>query len=97
MNVKQREGESIRSYFNRFNVAILEVHDLDQSVAMASLKDGLLKNGLRYSLEKTYPYDFIDMLAREEKYAKEDKAFEGEPPMVPTEDRNEERLESPSK
>ena len=50
MNMKQREEESIRSYLDHFNVAILEVYNLDQLIVMATLKDGLLKNGLHYSL-----------------------------------------------
>ena len=41
INIKQREGESIRAYINRFNVAALEVRNLDQSIAMAALKGGL--------------------------------------------------------
>ena len=58
MNVKQREGESIRSYLDRFNAVVLKVRNLDQSVAMAVLKGGVLKNGLRYSsilLEEDLP------------------------------------------
>ena len=97
MNVKQREGESIRSYLCHFNAIVLEVRNLDQSIAMAALKGGLQKNGLRYPLKKTYLKDFVDMLARAEKYARADEAFEGEPPMIPIEDRREERLESPPK
>ena len=46
---------------------------------MTALKDRLLKNRLRYSLEKSYPCDFADMLARVEKYAWADEAFEGQP------------------
>ena len=30
MNIKQKEGESIRTYVNRFNAAALEVRNLDQ-------------------------------------------------------------------
>ncbi|XP_073112241.1 uncharacterized protein [Elaeis guineensis] len=45
---------------------------------MTTLKDGFLKNRLQYSLEKTYPHDFAEMLARAKKYARADEAFEGE-------------------
>ena len=41
INIKQREGESIRAYINRFNVAALEVQNLNQSIVMAALKGGL--------------------------------------------------------
>ena len=75
INIKQREGESIRAYVNRFNVAALEVRNLDQSVAMAALKGGLQKNDLLFFLEKKYPRDFVDLLARAEGYARAEEAF----------------------
>ena len=75
INIKQREGESIRAYVNRFNVAALEVRNLDQSVAMAALKGGLQENDLLFSLEKKYPRDFADLLARAEGYARAEEAF----------------------
>ncbi|XP_010906743.1 uncharacterized protein [Elaeis guineensis] len=95
MNVKQREGKSIISYLDCFNTVILEVRNLDQSITMAVLKDGLLKNDLYYSLEKTYARDFADMLARVEKYARTDEAFEGDPQVILVEEKREERLECP--
>ena len=55
INIKQREKESIRAYVNRFNIAVLEVRNLDQSIAMAALKGGLQKNDLLFSLKKKYP------------------------------------------
>ena len=77
IHIKQKEEKLLRSYLGRFNAAILKVRNLDQSVVMTALKDRLLKNRLRYSLEKSYPCDFADMLARVEKYAWADEAFEG--------------------
>ena len=75
INIKQREGESIRAYINHFNIAALEVWNLDQSVAMAALKGGLQKNDLLFSLEKKYPRDFANLLARAEGYAQAEEAF----------------------
>ena len=75
INIKQREGESIWTYINRFNVIVLEVQNLDQSVAMAALKGGLQKNDLLFSLKKKYPRDFADRLARAEGYARAEEAF----------------------
>ena len=74
--IRQKEGEPIRAYVTRFNAAALEVRNLDQSVAMAALKGGLQKNDLLFSLEKKYPRDFADMLARAESYARAEEAFE---------------------
>ena len=44
MNVKQKQEKSIRAYITWFNAAALEVQDLDQSIVMTALKDGLQKN-----------------------------------------------------
>ena len=42
---------------------------------MAALKSGLQKNDLLFSLEKKYPRDFADLLARAEGYARAEEAF----------------------
>ena len=42
---------------------------------MATLKGGLQKNDLLFSLEKKYPKDFADLLARVEGYARAEEAF----------------------
>ncbi|XP_073104419.1 uncharacterized protein [Elaeis guineensis] len=55
--VKQKEEEAIQSFVSRFNAATLEVHDLDQSVAMSAMMSRLQKNDLKKSLLKTYPRD----------------------------------------
>ena len=60
---------------SRFNIAALEVNNLDQSIAMVVLKEGLLKNDLLFFLEKKYPRDFTNMLAQAEGYARAEKAF----------------------
>lgn len=64
-----KEGESIQAFISQFNMATLEIHDLDQSIMMSILMSGLQKNDLNKSLIKTYPRDFIEMLAWAEKYA----------------------------
>ena len=48
---------------------------MDQSVAMAALKGSLQKNDLLFFLEKKYPRDFADLLARVEGYAQAEEAF----------------------
>ena len=59
VSIKQKEGESLHSYLDRFNTAILEVRNLDQSVAMTALKGGLQRSKLRFSLQKTYPKSWL--------------------------------------
>ena len=75
INIKQKEGESIRTYVNHFNTAVLEVRNLDQSVAMVTLKSGLQKNDLLFFLKKKYPRAFADLLAWAEGYARAEEAF----------------------
>lgn len=53
----------IRTFVSHFNMATLEICNLDQSVIMSALMKGLLKNDLKKSLAKTYPKDIIGMLA----------------------------------
>ena len=55
INIKQRVGESIQAYINHFNIAALEVWNLDQSVVMAALKGGLQKNDLLSSWKRSTP------------------------------------------
>lgn len=54
-------------------MAVLKVKNLDQSVATTALK-GLQRNAFLFSLEKRYPKDFAEILARTEKYANAKKA-----------------------
>ena len=42
---------------------------------MIALKGSLQKNDLLFSLEKKYPRDFADLLARAEGYARAEEAF----------------------
>ena len=53
----------------------LKVCDLDQLVAMTTLKAGLLKNDFIFSLEKRYPKDVIEMLMKAKKYANAEEAY----------------------
>ena len=65
---------------------------------MATLKGELLRNDLHYSLEKTYLYDFVDILAWVEKYTRADEAFEGESPAdMVIEEKKEAKPKSPPK
>ena len=73
--VKQKEDESIRVFVSCFNVAILKVCDLDQSVVISTMISGLLKNDLKRSLVKTYPQNYPNMLIRVEKYAYMEEIF----------------------
>lgn len=55
-------------YVARSKVAILEVYNLDESMAMLGMKRGLRTSCFIYSLEKTHPKSYSEMLACMQKY-----------------------------
>lgn len=69
-----REQESLRSYISQFNTATLEVYNLDHAFAITTIKKGLWKYPILFSLEKRTLTDFSEMLARAEKYARAKEA-----------------------
>ncbi|GKU89055.1 hypothetical protein SLEP1_g3247 [Rubroshorea leprosula] len=52
MQVKQRDGESLKNYMSRFNDAVLEVNSFDQAVGIAAVISGLKHDRFRDSLIK---------------------------------------------
>ena len=52
--MKQKENESLWDFITRFNVAILEVSDLDPMVAMSAMKGSLKFSRFLFSLEKRF-------------------------------------------
>ena len=75
IDIKQKESESLREFITRFNAITLEVSDLDQTVAMSTMKGGLRPTRFSLSLEKWFSTSFIEMLARAEKYANAEEAM----------------------
>lgn len=47
-SIRQREGESLHAYLSHFNVATLEVRNLDHSMTMMTLKSGLQRNAFLF-------------------------------------------------
>lgn len=58
-----------------FNTATLKVRNLDQSIAMLALMNGLQKNDFKKLLTKIYPKDLTRMLARAKMYVQIEEAF----------------------
>lgn len=69
IHVKQKEGESLRSYVSQINEVALEVYNLDHSVSMTTLKSGFQQYPFLFSLEKRLAANFSEILLRVEKYA----------------------------
>ncbi|KAJ0984548.1 hypothetical protein J5N97_002904 [Dioscorea zingiberensis] len=66
--IKQHEGESLRSYICRFNLEALEVPDLDESVAVLAVMEGVQESRFKFSLSLEQPKDMNDLLAMAAKY-----------------------------
>ncbi len=74
LDIKQKEGESLREYLDWFTAATWEVRELDQSIAMSALKTGARSYRFLFSIEKNFPADLTEMLVRARKYAKAEEA-----------------------
>ena len=69
----QGEKESLKDFVAHFNAATLEITDLNEFVAMLALKKGLKQSRFTYSLDKTFPKTYSELLARASKYIREDE------------------------
>ena len=75
IGMKQRENESLQEFITRFNTATLEVTDLDQMVAMSTMKGALKPFRFLFSLDKKFSTSFFEKLSHAEKYANAEEAF----------------------
>lgn len=63
-SIRQQNGEFLKDYVAQFKVTMLEIYHLDESVAMLGLKKGLRTSRFTYSLDKTYPKSYLEMMTR---------------------------------
>ena len=47
---------------------MLEVHDLDNSISISTLKKGLKANSFYFFLSKKFPYDFFELFSQTDNY-----------------------------
>ncbi|XP_043693372.1 uncharacterized protein LOC122643865 [Telopea speciosissima] len=66
--VKQKSGETLRSYLTRFNQVKLEVEDLDPKVEYTALLAGIRDKDLNWELYKSNPSNLTELQARCEEY-----------------------------
>ncbi|KAL0395402.1 UNVERIFIED_CONTAM: hypothetical protein Slati_4506400 [Sesamum latifolium] len=64
--IKQEEKETLRTYVQRFNTAILEVITAHQEVLVSAFTQGLQGGTLFESLAKKPAIDVLDVLAKAE-------------------------------
>ena len=67
--MQQRRDESLRNFLARFNAAATEIPDLNEHVAMSTLKMGPKPSKLTFSIDKSSPKDYAALLGKAHKYA----------------------------
>ena len=72
-SLKQGENETLRHFVARFNAATLEVRDLNEDMAVSAMKRGLRSSRFTYSLDKTLPRTYAELLERAYKYMRADE------------------------
>lgn len=82
LNLKQQEGESLRTYIKRFNVERLEVEDCGTDMVIAALRHGVRDKDLRKELHLHLPknVDRLMMIAERHMVAEEDMKAIAPPP-----------------
>ena len=68
MNIKQWEGETLRSYITHFNKEAFLIDEADDKILMAAFTNGLRKCKFLFSLYKNYPKSMSYVLYRTIKY-----------------------------
>ena len=58
----------LRHFVMRFNAATLEIRDLNEDMAISAMKRGLRRSQFTYSLDKTLPRTYVELLERAYKY-----------------------------
>uniref|UniRef100_A0A2N9FPT8 Reverse transcriptase domain-containing protein n=1 Tax=Fagus sylvatica TaxID=28930 RepID=A0A2N9FPT8_FAGSY len=67
LNVRQREGETLRSYLTRFNKETLLVDGADDKVVLTAFISGLQSGDFLFSVYKDPPTSMSEMMKREDR------------------------------
>ena len=75
MSIKQREGETLRSYIACFNKEALSIDEADDKILVATFMNRLRKGKFMFSLYKNDPKTMFDVLYRATKYMNAENAL----------------------
>ena len=75
MSIKQREGETLRSYIACFNKEALSIDEADDKILVATFMNRLWKGKFMFSLYKNDPKTMFDVLYRATKYMNAENAL----------------------
>ena len=62
LNIKQMEGESLRTYVHRFNKESLQIDRLKEDVTLTAIMTGLQKGDFLYDLCKDSPETLSELM-----------------------------------
>uniref|UniRef100_A0A2N9FBG8 Retrotransposon gag domain-containing protein n=1 Tax=Fagus sylvatica TaxID=28930 RepID=A0A2N9FBG8_FAGSY len=76
LNIRQREGESLRSYVQRFNKEAVQIDEPNEYVALTSFNVGLRKGDFLFQLCKDPPRSMSELMYEAQKFINAEDAFE---------------------
>ena len=76
LNVKQKEGETLRSYLTRFNKETLLVDGVDDKVVLTAFISGLQSGDFFFSVYKDPPTSMSEMMYEAQRYMNGEEALQ---------------------
>ncbi len=76
LNIRQREGESLRSYVQRFNKEAVKIDEPNKYVALTAFNAGLRKGDFLFQLCKEPPKSMSELMYEAQKFINAEDAFE---------------------
>jgi hypothetical protein len=75
LNIRQREGESLRSYIQRFNKEAVQIDEPNEYVALTAFNVGLHKGDFLFQLCKDPPRSMSELMYEAQKFINAEDAF----------------------
>jgi hypothetical protein len=76
LNVKQKEGETLRSYLTRFNKEMLLVDGVDDKVVLTAFISGLQSGDFLFSIYKDPPSTMTEMMYEAQRHMNGEEALQ---------------------
>jgi hypothetical protein len=76
LNIRQKEGESLRSYVQRFNKEAVQINEPNEYVALTAFNAGLHKGDFLFQLCKDPPKSMSELMYEAQKFINAKDAFE---------------------
>jgi hypothetical protein len=76
LNVKQKDGESLRSYLTKFNREVLLVNEVDDKFILTAFMSDLQPENFLFSMYKDPPSTMAEMMYEAQKYMNGEDAMQ---------------------